>query len=213
MKRVSDSAADTRTDQRNDETKGRGAGSAAGTAGNRKINLSPACTFHSHHRRPPRGTTTGPRTHHHIHRRAEPRTATPAPLWTLHHTAPARPAMPRPAAPALAAMQAGRLARKARAALQWVRTTTFKTTARRFFFTTAEPSRQPLNEFRKASRQLKKRKRIDAAINRIMQAAPPTPAQQHAPPRPLRMGLAELWAWYKATGKSYAQFKRDHGVN
>ncbi|MGB4069402.1 MAG: hypothetical protein WBK08_15355 [Nitrospira sp.] len=138
-----------------------------------------------------------------MHRKVAPRRALSAPLWTLHHITTAQRPSSHPAIPVLH----GRLAHKARTALHWVRTTTFKAIGRRVVFSLAASSRQPLNAFQRAARKLRKRARIDATTTR--QAT----AYESVPIRLLPMNLAELWAWYRATGRSYAQFKRDHGVN
>lgn len=191
MNRVSASAADTRIEQRETDSTKRGTRSRA-----------PIHTFHDHHRSPRRADPTGPRTYYRMHRKAGARPAEAAPLWTLHSQAPARLAAARPALPVLP----GRLAQKARAALQWVRTATFKATGRRFFFSVA-PS-HPLHEFKHAARKLKRRRKAASTMPAAAEIA-----RAGRPVAAMPMNLAELWAWYRATGKSYAQFRRDYGIN
>lgn len=69
----------------------------------------------------------------------------------------------------------------------------------------------PLHGWKQEARQIKKRHKLDAAISRTRQAAP-LDSMPHTAARPLPMGRAELWAWYKATGRSWAQFISDHGL-
>ena len=66
--------------------------------------------------------------------------------------------------------------------------------------------------FTAEARKLKKRLRLDRILTREAQRTPPDRvAGSDGPARPMPLDKARLWAWYRATGKSWAQFIHDHG--